>query len=117
MKLDFTQITKLVCLLAKEDIPFELVAGPILTHLGDDYPTAGMQVIIKSEKYGRPIIDAVINCMSYGHEGGLIEIMAHGLVSEITNDDVIGWLTGEEAFEFMKKAYNQYNELTRVRPN
>lgn len=116
MKLDFTQITKLVCLLAKEDIPFKLVAGPILTHPGDDYPNAGMQVVIEDEKFGGPIIDAVINCMSYGHERGLIEIMAHSLVSEVTNNDVIGWLTGEEAFEFMKKAYEQYTEMVNVRP-
>lgn len=114
MKLDFTQITKLVCLLVKEDIPFKLNAGPILIHPGDDYPNAGIQVMIKQEKYDRPIVDAVINCMSYGHERGLIEIMAHGLVSDVTNDDVIGWLTGEEAFEFMKTAYNKYVELTSI---
>ena len=58
---------------------------------------------------GVEIGDAIEHCGSYGTEENLIEIRGFH-----TNDDVIGYLTAEEAFELAEKALEWYNTPSDV---
>ena len=81
-----SEITKLAVLLAKADIPFELVA----------WTTNGEPTIqIASPSKENCTVDAVCHQFSYGGPSGLIEIMSKDI-----EDDVRGWLTAEEAFKY-----------------
>jgi hypothetical protein len=90
MKIHF-ELTKLACLLAKADIPFELVAWTLC-----DEPT----IQIAAPNKANCVIDAVCHAHSYGGNAGLLEIMGPD-VDEC--DDVLGWLSAEEAFEHFKR--------------
>lgn len=74
------------------------------------------RVMVKDDS-GNSIIDAISNPGSYGWlydrngDGNLehsLEVMAHGTYSPITNNDVIGYLNGYEAFELFEKAWRVY---------
>lgn len=103
MKLE--EMSKLAALLGKNDIPFLL-----RTIWSAEPSNTGLLILIPDEKYGRAIIDASITIGTYGSEQGLVEIMAHSCVSDVTGDDVIGWLDAEDAFEYIEKAYKLYYE-------
>jgi hypothetical protein len=87
-----TEMHKLVALLVKADIPFEIYPFT----LGEE--TWQIAVPNKAEC----VIDAVSHKFSYGGDKGLIEVMGSAL-DEM--GDVIGWLSGEEAFEHFKATY------------
>lgn len=82
-------MTKLAALLAKADIPFEL--------RGLTCGNTSATVQICSPSANDCIIDAICHHYSYGGDQGLLEILAAGL------DDVIGWLSAEEAFDYFEK--------------
>ena len=83
-----TEMTKLATLLAKENIPFQLV-------IQEYYETP--QIIIPNEE--ERTMDIVCHKHSYGGNKGLLEIM--GITNEY--DDVIGWLTAKECYALIKK--------------
>ena len=89
-------MTKLAVLLAKADIPFEL-RGQIST-----VDTASVQIC--SPSADNCLIDAICHYYSYGGREGLLEILAEGL------DDVVGWLSAEEAFEYFKRVAKRQGE-------
>ena len=82
-------MTKLAVLLVKADIPFEL-RGQIST-----LDTASVQIC--SPSVDNCLIDAICHYYSYGGREGLLEIMGVGL------EDVVGWLSAEEAFTYFEK--------------
>lgn len=79
-----TEMYKLINLLVKAKIPFEIVELC-------DTP----QVFYPSTK--NPILDVICHRGSYGHEKGLLEIMGCLVTNE--DDDVEGWLTAKEVFK------------------
>lgn len=83
-----TEMTKLAMLLAKENIPFQLVTQPI-------YETP--QIIIPNEE--ERTMDIVCHKHSYGGNNGLLEIM--GITDEY--DNVRGWLTAKECYTLIRK--------------
>ena len=89
-------MTKLAVLLTKADIPFEL-RGQIST-----LDTASVQIC--SPSVDNCLIDAVCHQYSYGGNQGLLEILAVGL------DDVVGWLSAEEAFEYFERIVQRQGE-------
>lgn len=97
-----TEMNKLIKLLAKADIPFE-VRGIKSVDLDADWKggkveyEASIQIVSPSVDNWK--IDAICHSGSYGHEAGLIEIMS----AYEEDDGVVGWLTAEGAFEYFKK--------------
>lgn len=89
-------MTKLAVLLTKADIPFEL-RGQIST-----LDTASVQIC--SPSVDNCLIDAICHQYSYGGNQGLLEILAVGL------DDVVGWLSAEEAFEYFERIVQRQGE-------
>lgn len=89
-------MTKLAVLLAKADIPFELRGqmGAL------DEATAQ----ICSPSVNNCLIDAICHHYSYGGDQGLLEILAVGL------EDVVGWLSAEEAFTYFEKIIKEQGE-------
>lgn len=84
---NMTEMNKLVVLLAKAGVPFEINAFDFLGK-----PT--FQICCPSIKEKK--VDAICHEGSYGHHDGLIEIMSDYEI------DVIGWLTAEEAFKYFQ---------------
>lgn len=109
MSREVTEMMKLAALLVENGIQFEtrmnkMPASMFGTELAD-YP----QLIIK-DGYSIWICDAVCFPGTYGFEKGLLEIMAHEYYVDIVLgeehlDEVVGWLTAEEAFEYFKKGW------------
>ena len=91
-----TEITKLAVLLAKEDIPFELYAFDVAE-------SATVQIACPSKEDMR--VDAVSHHFSYGGDAGLIEVMG-SINPDEPNDDVVGWLTAEEAVKYFRQGGN-----------
>lgn len=82
------EMTKLICLLAKADIPFELIAWEC-----NEKPT--LQIAHPNKAHS--VVDAVSHEYSYGGKQGLIEVLG-SVNPNCPNEDVRGWLTAEEAF-------------------
>lgn len=85
-----SEITKLACLLAKEGIPFELCPW-----VNNGKPT----IQIASPNKECCIVDAVCHDNSYGGKQGLLEVLGSANPN-LPNDDVVGWLTANEAFQY-----------------
>lgn len=84
------EITKLACLLAKANIPFELVA----------WDCGGEPTIqIASPNKEHCVVDAVSHKYSYGGKSGLLEVLGSANPN-LTNYDAVGWLTANEAFQY-----------------
>lgn len=96
LHVDLQQFSKLCFMLNDAKIHYETYA-----RLG------GMSLAIpdyksfSTEHDGNRTISVICNSGSYGGEKGLLEIYAPGL-----NDGVEGWLTAEEAFEYIKDTLN-----------
>ena len=89
------EINKLIVLLVEHNIPFEARAINI-----DNEPS--IQVCSPAvQSFG---CDAVSHKFSYGGTEGLIEIMS------LYEDDVIGWLSGEEALKYFIEAYEKESD-------
>lgn len=87
------EITKLAVLLAKENIPFELNSFIVSKE-----PT--LQICSPNKK--NAVVDAVCHEFSYGGPEGLIEVLGSRNVNK-PNDDVVGWLTAEEAIVYFRE--------------
>lgn len=87
------EMHKLVALLVRENIPFEIY--PFQLTLNE------CTWQIASPSKANQIIDAVSHKYTYGGSDGKIEIL-----SELM-DDVVGWLTAEEALPYFQKAKRQ----------
>ena len=83
-----TEMTKLATLLAKANIPYQLVIQPI-------YETP--QIIIPNEE--ERIMDIICHKHSYGGKDGLLEIM--GVTDE--DDNIVGWLTAKKCYALIRK--------------
>ena len=87
------EMTKLAVMLAKADIPFEIhtwAAG------GEDC----LQIASPSKENMK--VDAICHAYSYGGKSGLIEVLG-SVNKDLPNDDVVGWLTAEDAFQYFKE--------------
>ena len=81
--------------LTKKKIPFEIIQSLF------------KGIAIVSPTIEDPCIDAISHEGSYGGEEGLIEIMYHKLDVQ---DDVVGYLTPEEAAVCFETAYKALTE-------
>lgn len=86
------ELNKLLVLLARAGIPFEVFPYSLC---GEYY----FQICYPNKE--NCIVDAVSTPFTYGGKSGLIEIMWAG---HWEDDDVRGWLTANEAFQFFDKA-------------
>ena len=85
-----TEINKLAQMLAKADIPFEIVAFIV-----DGEPT----IQIASPNKKNCVVDAVSHKFSYGGNEGLLEVLGSANPN-CPNYDVVGWCTASEAFQY-----------------
>lgn len=101
------EMTKLVSIIAKADIPFEIIGTDRTNYYdGSEYITYNIIVPNSSEAdhyFGA--IDAASSDTTYGGSQGLIEIMGFRGCKCITDNDVVGYLTAEKAFEYIKEAW------------
>lgn len=67
----------------------------------------GYQIIYPSEE--NRVGDAVCHSYSYGHKQNLLEVMGLGICKKNNGDDVIGWLTAEDAFKYFERQYKKDN--------
>ena len=51
--------------------------------------------------------DAVCHSGSYGHQRGLLEAMGFGINRKDNGDDVVGYLTVAEAYEYFAEQYRK----------
>lgn len=93
------ELTKLVILLSKSDIPFEIELYKWATDIVNHKDILRMQVLTPTVK------DAVIDAVSLDNQDGLIEILDRKFT-----EDVISYLTAEEAFEYFKDIYERANK-------
>lgn len=98
--LNTTEMTRLAVLLAKADIPFELVA--LSEKFGGE---ASVQIVAPNRENG--IIDAICHQRSYGGNIGLLEVWCDD--EEVVPNKCDGWLNAEEAFEYFAKTYDRYH--------
>ncbi len=92
-----SQMNALIRKLALAGIPFEVRGFPSTS----ECMMGTLQICAPTIK--KPAIDIVCHGSSYGHEGGLMEAMAHGSYAEKHGwgDDVCGWLDVDEAFKLV----------------
>ena len=98
-----TEMQKLINMLAKADIPYELTVQPFTNTIQVWYPTQA-----------NPVTDVICHEYSYGGKEGLLEIM--GLVNEKNTggDSVEGYLTADEVFERIAKHYRTHKTAEEV---
>lgn len=90
-------LNKLIRLLAEANIP-----NWVVLPMSDKLNFA----IVMYDAEGNTIADAVSHEFSYGGDNGLIEIL--GLDNDGNKyDDVVGWLSAEEAFDIFNKYVNR----------
>ena len=99
-EIDDTEIKKLDTMLTQAGIPHKLSRfsrGWQITYANDG--------IFELRKSGCG--DVVCHEGSYGHEQGLLEAMGFDITDEFYGDEVVGYLTAEDAFEFFKRQYEK----------
>ena len=98
-----TEMQKLINMLAKADIPYELTVQPFTNTIQVWYPTQA-----------NPVTDVICHEYSYGGKEGLLEIM--GLVNEKNTggDSVEGHLTADEVFERIAKYHRTHKTAEEV---
>lgn len=90
MQKNHSELSKLAALLGKANIPFEIASWV----MGGE---ACLTLCSPSQKDCK--VDAASHSFIYGGEAGLLEVL--GSVNPAApNDDVVGWLTAEEAFKY-----------------
>ena len=100
-----TEMEKLINMLAKADIPYELTVQPTTNTIQVWYPTQA-----------NPACDVICHEYSYGGKEGLLEIM--GIVDATkTSDFVEGYLTADEIFERIAKHYRTHKTAEEVEAN
>lgn len=97
-----SELTKLVVLLSKNDIPFEIELykwATDITNHKDYKDIIRMQVLTPTAE------DAVVDAVNLDYQNDLIEIMDRKFT-----EDVVPYLTAEEAFEYFKDIYERANK-------
>lgn len=84
------EMNKLMKMLVKAGIPFEIRPVDVLGE-----PT----LQICSPSVQDCVVDAVCNACAYGGKEGLIEVLGSANPN-LPNDDVVGWCTANEAFQY-----------------
>ena len=85
------ELSKLVVMLSKADIPFDLLTWNMCGE--------GALEICSPTKDSGCAVSAVSHMFSYGGSKGLIEVLGSNN-PHMENDDVVGYLTAEEAFKY-----------------
>ena len=88
------EMNKLVVILAKAGVEFEI--GTFIVGGGSTF-----QICSPSKKNCK--VDAISHKYSYGGPEGLIEVLGTADEVNAPNDDVMGWLTAEEAAKYFFK--------------
>lgn len=88
---EYTEMDKLIPLLCKADIPFDLTV------------IFGRPQIVYPSVYSC-VCDVICNRWSYGGSDGLLEIS--GITDDSFEDGVEGYLTAEEVFDRISKHYH-----------
>ena len=93
------EITKLACMLAKADIPFEIVCWSV---------AEGKSAIqVASPNKESCVVDAAYAPgATYGWERGLIEVLGTANPNK-PNDDVVGYLTAKDVIEMIEKKWKR----------
>lgn len=91
-----SELTKLVVLLSKNDIPFEIELYKWATDIVNHKDIIRMQVLTPTAE------DAVVDAVNLDYQNDLIEIMDRKFT-----EDVIPYLTAEEAFKCFKDIYER----------
>lgn len=91
-----SELTRLVVLLSKNDIPFEIELYKWYTDLISHKDDIRMQILTPT------VEGAVVDAISLDNQDGLIEIMDRKFT-----EDVISYLTAEEAFKCFKDIYER----------
>lgn len=94
-----SELTRLVVLLSKNDIPFEIELYKWYTDLISHKDDIRMQILTPTVK------DAVVDAVSLDNRDGWIEILDRKFTG-----DVVPYLTAEEAFEYFKDIYERANK-------
>lgn len=94
-----SELTKLVVLLSKNDIPFEIELYKWATDIVNHKDIIRMQVLTPT------VEGAFVDAVSLDNQDGLIEILDRKFT-----EDVIPYLTAEEAFKFFKDIYERANK-------
>ena len=95
-KLNEKAMNELIKELIKKGIPFEVTVQSLFNAIS-----------VLTPSIEDPAIDAICHEGSYGGQRGLIEIMYHKLDVQ---DDVVGYLTPEEAAVCFETAYKALTE-------
>ena len=106
------EMTKLVSLIAKANIPFEIIASDRIGYYDqNEYITYNIAVPSSDiANHYSGAMDAASSDSTYGGRDGLIEVMGFRSCKDITNHDVVGWLTAEEAFKLIKQGWERINK-------
>ena len=106
------EMTKLISLIAKADIPFEIIGTDRISYYeSGEYITYNISVPDSdTAQHCSGAIDAASSESTYGGRSGLIEVMGFRSCEAITDYDVIGYLTAEQAFEYIEKAWKIINK-------
>lgn len=94
-----SELTKLVVLLSKNDIPFEIELYKWATDIVNHKDIIRMQVLTPTAE------DAVVDAVNLDYQDDLIEILDRKF-----GGDVVPYLTAEEAFEYFKDIYERANK-------
>ena len=100
------ELYKLTFLLDENDIPFSKINKDWYDPKTHEY-VKSFSINVFDEHDKTRIIDAICHPYSYGWDGGLLEVMGHSYCKDITNFDVKGCLTAEEALELIKTAWER----------
>lgn len=90
------ELTKLVTLLSKNDIPFEIELYKWATDIVNHKDIIRMQVLTPT------VEDAVVDAVNLDNQDDLIEVLDRKFTG-----DVVPYLTAEEAFEYFKDIYER----------
>lgn len=90
------ELTKLVTLLSKNDIPFEIELYKWATDIVNHKDIIRMQILTPTAE------DTVVDAVNLDYQDDLIEILDRKFTG-----DVVPYLTAEEAFEYFKDIYER----------
>jgi len=68
----------------------------------------GWQIVYPDNEHRKG--DVVCNIASYGHEQDLLEAMGFDITKERDGDDVVGYLTADQAFEYFARQWGKDNK-------
>jgi len=104
-------MTALVVLLSKNNIPFEIYGSVRIKPAYARNPEYFTQFNIKVTSKNGAAFDIASTSSTYGGDRGLLEIMRDdGKLFNETSDEIVGYLNANDAFEIIKKELNKNTE-------